>query len=59
MLYSRAGQLQQTGGQHNSLKTCLRAVCMYKKVVGLTELRKMQRMSSLLCAVSQVMNYTM
>jgi len=59
MLYSKAGQLQQTGGQHNSLKTCLRAACTYKKVAGLPELGKMQRMSGLLHAVSKVMNYSL
>jgi len=41
MLYSKAGQLQQKGGQHNSLKTCFRAICMYKKAVGLIEIGKM------------------
>lgn len=59
MLYGRAGQFQQTGGQHNSLKTCLRTACMYKKVVGLIELGKMQRMGGLLCAASKVMNYSL
>jgi len=59
MLYSKAGQLQQTRGQHNSLQTCLRAACTYKKVVGLTELGKIQRMSGLMCVVSKVMNYSL